>query len=282
MAQLLYIPSTCPVCGGPTDIHEDPNSGVLTLWCENPECPAKGNRLLKHFVSRDAMNIDGISGQTLEKLGEYGIIDSFASVFRIHQHPEIMNIEGFGEKSFYNMVSAVNKARKVKLHNLIYALSIPNVGLETAKVICKHFDNDLKKTVTANYLSLSSIDGIGDVIASNFFNYFHTKENIDAFVDLLGELDVIQEEVKKADSSDLMFGKVFCVTGKVNIFPNRDSIKALIESRGGKLTGSVSKSTDFLVTNDTTSGSRKNKAAAEYGIPILSEQEFIDKFNIEV
>ena len=228
------------------------------------------------------MNIDGISGSTLDKLAEYDIISDFASVFRIQQHPEIINIEGFGVTSFNNMVNAVNKARKVKLHNLIYALSIPNVGLQTAKVICQHFGNDLKKTVTASYLDLSSIEGIGDVIASNFFDYFHTKENIDAFVDLLGELDVIQEEVKKADANDAMFGKVFCVTGKVNIFPNRDTIKALIESRGGKLTGSVSKSTDFLVTNDTTSGSRKNKAAAEYGIPILSEVEFIKKFNIEV
>lgn len=277
------IPSYCPVCGGPTEIHEDPNSGVYTLYCTNTDCPAKGSRLLKHFVSRDAMNIDGISDSTLNKLMEYDIIDgSFASVYRIYKHPEIVNIEGFGQTSFMNMVNAINKSRKVKLHNLIYALSIPNVGLQTAKVICQHFGNDLKKTVTASYLSLSSIEGIGDVIASNFYNYFHTKENVDAFIDLLGELEVIQEEVKKADTNDAMFGKVFCVTGKVYIFPNRDAVKAIIESRGGKLTGSVSKSTDFLVTNDTTSGSRKNKAAAEFGIPILSEQEFIDKFNIEV
>ena len=277
------IPTECPVCGGMTEIHEDPNSGVYTLYCTNPECPAKGSRLLKHFVSRDAMNIDGISDSTLNKLMEYDIIDgSFASVYRIYKHPEIINIEGFGQTSFMNMVNAINKSRKVKLHNLIYALSIPNVGLQTAKVICQHFGNDLKKTVTASYLDLSSIEGIGDVIASNFFNYFHNKENVDAFIDLLGELDVIQEEVKKADANDPIFGKTFCVTGKVYIFPNRDAVKAIIESRGGKLTGSVSKSTDFLVTNDTTSGSRKNKAAAEFGIPILSEQEFIDKFNIEV
>lgn len=276
------IPDTCPVCGGPTEIHEDPSSGVYTLYCINDDCPAKGNRLLKHFVSRDAMNIEGISGATLEKLGEFGIIDSFSSVFRLNRHPEIINIEGFGLASYSNMLNAIDKARTVKLHNLIYALSIPNVGLQTAKVICKHFNNDLKKTVTADYLTLASIPGIGDVIASNFYNYFHNKENIDEFIDLLKELNVVQEEVKQADKNDNMFGKTFCVTGKVNIFPNRDAIKTIIESRGGKLTGSVSKSTDFLVTNDTGSGSRKNKAAAEYGIPILSEIDFIKMFNITV
>lgn len=274
------IPDTCPVCGGPTEIRQDPNSGVYTLYCIDPDCPAKGNRLLKHFVSRDAMNIDGISGATLEKLAEYGLVDSFASVYRLYQHPEIMTIEGFGQTSFTNMVNAINKSRKVKLHNLIYALSIPNIGLETSKLICKEFGNDLKKTVTADYLKLVSIPGIGDTIASSFYQYFHTKENVDAFIDLVGELEVIQEEVKVASADDPMNGKTFCVTGSVYIFPNRNAIKALIESRGGKLTGSVSKSTDFLVTNDTTSGSRKNVAAQQYGIPILSEQEFINKFNI--
>ena len=277
------IPDTCPVCGGPTGIHEDPTSGVYTLYCENEDCPAKGSRLLKHFVSRDAMNIDGISASTLNKLVEYDIIDgSFASVFRIKNHPEIMQIEGFGQKSFVNMCSAVEKARNVKVANLIYALSIPLVGLETAKTICKQFDNDLKKIVTADYTSLVSIPGIGDSIASSFFTYFRNKENAEAFLDLLSELNIIKEEVKKADANDLMFGKTFCVTGKVNIFPNRDAIKDLITSRGGKLTGSVSRSTDYLVTNDTGSGSRKNKAAQEFGIPVLSEVEFIKMFNIDV
>ena len=281
MIRKLYIPECCPICGGETEIHQDPSSGVLTLYCTNPDCSAKGNRLLKHFVTRDAMNIDGISGATLETLAEYGIVDSFASVFRIKQHPEIMQIEGFGQKSFINMVNAIEKARNVRLHNLIYALSIPNVGLQTAKDICKHFNNDLKKTITASYLALTDIPGIGDTIASSFFNYFHNKENVDAFIDLASELNIIQESVVQADKNDPMFGKTFCVTGKVNIFPNRDAVKEVIESRGGKLTGSVSRSTDYLVTNDTGTGSRKNKAAQEYGIPILTEIEFINKFNIK-
>lgn len=278
----VEIPNTCPVCGGPTEIRTDPNSGVYTLYCTNPGCPAKGNRLLKHFVSRDAMNIDGISGATLEKLGEYGIIDSFTSVFRLKNHPEIINIEGFGITSYKNMLKSVDKARNVKLANLIYAMSIPNVGLQTSKIICKHFNNDLKKTVTASYNELSNIDGVGDIIASSFYNWFHTKENIDEFVDLLSELNIVKEEVKQASTADPIYGKTFCVTGSVYIFNNRNQIKEIIESRGGKLTGSVSKSTNYLVTNDTSSGSRKNKAAAEYGIPVITEQQFIDMFNVSI
>lgn len=282
MIQKLYIPDFCPVCGGETIIKDDPNSGVLTLWCTNEDCPAKGNRLLKHFVTRDAMNIDGISGSTLSKLVEYDIVDTFASVFRIKNHPEIMEIEGFGQKSFINMCKSIETARNVKVANLLYSLSIPLIGLETAKTICKQFDNDLKRIVTADYISLVSIPGIGDAIATSFFNYFRDKEKAEEFIDLLSEVNIIKEEVKKADTNDAMFGKTFCVTGKVNIFPNRDAIKDLITSRGGKLTGSVSRSTDYLVTNDTGSGSRKNKAAQEYGIPVLSEIEFIKMFNIEV
>lgn len=276
------IPSICPCCGCETEMRQDPRSDVLTLWCPNDDCEAKGNRLLKHFVSRNAMNIDGISGSTLEKLAEAGIITDFASVFRIGNHPEIAHMEGFGATSFYNMVGAIDKARNVKLHNLIYALGIPNVGLQTAKIICKNFNNDLKDTVTASYASLASIEGVGDVIASNFYDYFHTKENVEQFTELLKELNVIKEEVIKADANDPINGKVFCVTGAVYRFPNRDAVKALIESRGGKLTGSVSRSTNYLITNDTTSGSRKNKAAQEYGIPILTEDEFITKFNISI
>ena len=276
------VPSICPVCGGPTELRQDPNSGVYTLYCINSDCPAKGNRLLKHFVSRDAMNIDGISGATLEKLASFGIIDSFASVFRIKNHPEIASIEGFGMTSFRNMVNAVEKARNVKPANLVYALSIPNVGLQTAKVICKHFNNDIVAVVNASYNELARIDGIGDVIASSFYNWFHNSENAQAFLELFEEVNVIQEAVVKADSSDPIYGKTFCVTGAVYIFSNRDQVKAVIESRGGKLTGSVSKSTNYLITNDTGSGSRKNKAAQEFGIPILTEQEFINKFNIRL
>lgn len=274
------IPGICPCCGCPTEIHEDPKSGVYTLWCMNADCEAKGNRLFKHFVSRDAMNIDGISGSTLETLSEAGIITDLPSIFHLDQHQsEIINMSGFGQKSYINMVTAINNARNVKLANLIYSLAIPNIGLATAKLICKHFNYDLADTVAATYDDLINIEGIGDVIADSFVGYFNDEANLDQFIRLVKELNIIHEEIS-SDTS--MSGVTICVTGDVYIFPNRRAIKDLVESKGGKLTGSVSRSTNYLITNDTTSGSRKNKAAQEYGIPILTEQEFIEKFNLDV
>ena len=274
------IPGICPCCGCPTEVHEDPKSGVYTLWCMNANCEAKGNRLFKHFVSRDAMNIDGISGSTLETLSEAGIITDLPSIFHLSEHQyEIVNMSGFGQKSYINMVTAINNARNVKLANLIYSLAIPNIGLATAKLICKNFNYNLADTVSATYDDLVNIEGIGDVIAESFVDYFNDEANLDQFIRLVKELSIIHEEVS-SDTS--MSGVTICVTGDVYIFPNRRAIKDLIESKGGKLTGSVSRSTNYLVTNDTTSGSRKNRAAQEYGIPILTEQEFIDKFNLTV
>ena len=278
MINKIYIPSYCPCCGCETEIHEDPKSGVLTLWCMNANCAAKGNRLMEHFVSRDAMNIDGISGATLENLSEAGIITDLPSIFHLAEHQnEIISMNGFGQRSYIKMVTSINKAREVKVANLIYALAIPNIGLSTAKLICKSFNYDLAEIVSATYNDLIDIDGIGDVIAESFVDYFNDEDNMDQFLRLVKELHIIKEEVS-TDTS--MNGVTICVTGDVYIFPNRRAIKDLVESKGGKLTGSVSRSTNYLVTNDTTSGSRKNKAAKEYGIPILTEQEFIDKFNL--
>ena len=218
------------------------------------------------------MNIDGISGATLETLSDCGIITDLPSIFHLSEHQaEITNLEGFGFKSYYNMVQAIEKARN--------ALGIPNIGLATAKMICKYFDNDMRSTVTASYEQLINIDGIGDVIAQSFADYFADKDNADQFVRLLKEVNIIHEEISNDTS---MAGVTICVTGDVYIFPNRRMVKEIVENMGGKLTGSVSRSTTYLVTNDTTSGSRKNKAAQEYGIPILTEQEFIDKFNIQI
>lgn len=274
------IPGICPCCGCATEIHEDPKSGVYTLWCMNAECEAKGNRLFKHFVSRDAMNIDGISGSTLETLSEAGIITDLPSIFHLDQHQnEIINMSGFGQKSYINMITAINNARNVKIANLIYSLAIPNIGLATAKLICKHFNYNVADVINGTYDDLINIEGIGDVIADSFVGYFNDEANLDQFIRLVKELNIIHEEVS-SDTS--MSGVTICVTGDVYIFPNRRVIKDLVESKGGKLTGSVSRSTNYLVTNDTTSGSRKNKAAQEYGIPILTEQEFIDKFNLDV
>lgn len=272
------IPSACPCCGGETEIHEEPDSGVLTLWCTDPDCPAKGNRLFEHFVSRDAMNIDGIGKSIISKFTELGILTDLVSMFHIEDYEDLItNLDGFGDKSFENMVNAIDKARDVKLQNLIYALGIPNIGLATANTICKHFKYDMRSTVTASYHDLLEIDTIGDVIAASFVEYFANEDNARQFVNLLKEVHLIEQTVSTNTS---MSGVTICVTGDVDIFPNRRVIKDLVESLGGKLTGSVSHSTNYLVTNDTTSGSRKNKAAQEYGIPILTEKEFIDTFNL--
>lgn len=275
----LYIPSYCPCCGEETEIREDVNSGVLTLWCNNAECEAKGNRRLEHFVSRDAMNIDGISGATISTLSSYGLLTDFVSFYHLKEHKsEIVGIEGFGEISFNNMVQSIENSRTVKLANLIYALGIPGVGLSTAKLICKHFENDMTKTVCASYIELVNINGIGDVTAESFIEYFNDKDRATEFVNLTKELNIVKEEISTATD---MAGVTLCVTGSVERFSSRRVIKDVVEMLGGSLTGSVSRSTDYLVTNDTTSGSNKNVKAQEYGIPILTEDEFISKFNLE-
>lgn len=275
----LNAPNYCPCCGEETELKQDATSGVYTLWCNNPNCLARGSRIFKHFVSRDCMNIDGLSSAKLDILAENELIDTFASLYRLQQYEyEITSIDGFGQRSFDKLISAIDKSREVYPANLIFALGIPNVGLSTAKLICNHFDNDIDSIVDADEYELSSIDGIGDTIAQSFCNYFADDTNMENFEDLLTELTVIKPEAKAGTS---MTGVTICVTGDVYIFSNRRAIKDLVESLGGKLTGSVSKSTSYLVTNDTTSGSKKNKAAQAYGIPILTEQEFIDKFGLD-
>lgn len=272
------IPDICPVCGGPTEIKVIDESEAL--YCINESCPAKGIKLYTHFVSRDAMNIDGLSEATLQKFVDEGFIESLVDIYNLDNYEdEITSMEGFGVKSYNKLIKSIEKSKNVKLANLIYALGIPNVGLNTAKLICREFDNDLKRTVTAEYSSLTAINGIGDTVAMSFTSYFRNKANVDNFVALIKKLHIIKEEIS---TDDTMRGLTFCVTGSVEIFPNRRAIKEVIENMGGKLTGSVSKSTSYLVTNDTTSGSNKNKKATEYGIEILTEQQFIDKFNIEV
>ena len=277
--QYLNIPGTCPCCGEETEIRQDPDSGVYTLWCINPSCPAKGNKMLEHFVKRDCMNIDGISGAKLQALVDAGIVDDFVSIYHIKDHAyEVMSLEGFGQQSFMKMVKAIEKSREVQLHNLIFALGIPNIGLATAKIICENFNNDISSTVFASYNDLVQINGIGDVIAESFTDYFSNDDNMEQFKNLVKELKIVAPEAKLNSS---MSGITICVTGAVNIFKSRREVEDLIVKLGGKLTKSVSKSTSYLVTNDTGTGSRKNKAAAEYGIPVLSEQQFIDKFNLK-
>lgn len=272
------IPDICPVCGGDTKIIVVDESEAL--YCLNDGCSAKGIKLYTHFVTRDAMNIDGLSEATLQKFVDEGYIEELADIYKLNRYEQdIIRLDGFGRKSYDKLIKSIDKSREVKLANLIYALGIPNVGLNTAKLICKEFDSDLKRTVVAKYSELVSIEGIGDIIADSFTSYFRNKDKVDKFVRLVKELSIKKEDTIQGNS---MSGLTFCVTGAVDIFPNRRVIKEIIENNGGKLTGSVSKSTNYLVTNDTTSGSNKNKKAAEYGIEILTERQFIDKFNIEV
>lgn len=274
----LRIPSTCPCCGDLTEIKVE-QSGAETLWCTNPDCPAKGNKKLEHFVKRDCMNIDGVSGATLEALVEAGIVTDFVSIYHIDEYEdEIVELEGFGYKTFNNMVAAINKSRKVKLANLIFALGIPNVGLNTSILICNHFDNDISKTVTATYDQLYAIDGIGDVIAESFTDYFADVDNAQQFIDLVQELTIEKPEAKINNSMD---GVTICVTGDVYIFKNRREVENLIVKLGGKLAKSVTGRTNYLVTNDRTTMTNKLKAATEHNTPILSEQEFIDMFSLQ-
>lgn len=276
------IPRRCPVCGCETVIHVEPSSGVKTLYCPNELCLAKGNSLFAHFVSRDAMNVVGISDSILETLISEEFIDpkDYSSLYHLDDYEEdIIDLDGFGVTSYNKMIKAIDASRRVKVPNLIYALSIPNVGLQTAKIISKHFNNDIDDITSASVDELMEIDGIGDTIAESVYDYFSDEENFKVFTRLLDELDIITES---SVVSSGMEGVTICVTGAVEIFSSRNQVKDIVESMGGKLTGSVSKSTNYLVTNDITSGSNKNRAAAQYGIPILTEKEFIDKFNIKV
>ena len=277
--QYLYPPDECPCCDAPTVVKIDKESGVATLHCTNPDCLAKGNRKLEHFVKRDCMNIDGISGATLEALVDAGIVTDFVSIYHIDEYEDdIVELEGFGYTKFNNMVAAINKSRHVKLANLIFALGIPNVGLNTSILICDNFDNDLTRTVTATYDQLYEIEGIGDVIAESFTNYFADADNAQQFIDLVQELTIEKPEAKINNS---MAGVTICVTGDVYIFKNRREVENLIVKLGGKLAKSVTGRTNYLVTNDGTTMTNKLKSALEYKTPILSEQEFIDKFNLQ-
>lgn len=271
-------PSFCPVCGAATEIHEQ--NGVKTLLCPNPDCPAKQIKSFDLFVSRDALNIDGLSESTLEKLIDVGIIHRFADLFSLEKHKdEIIALEGFGEKKWQNLCEAAEKARHTTLPRLIIALGIGNVGPATAKLICRHFSNDPDRVISATAEELTEIETIGGVIAESFTAYFADPVNLACFNELLGILDLEQEA--ESGKEQTMEGLGVVITGSLNHFANRDELKALIEERGGKVIGSVSAKTAFLINNDVNSSSTKNKAARKLGIPIISEEEAMEKFGLE-
>lgn len=267
----LEIPNQCPACGMEAAIRKE--NDVESLYCLNPDCPAKKIKAFALFVSRDAMNIDGLSEATLEKFIARGFIHDFGDIFEIGKHrEEIVEMDGFGEKSFENLLESLEKAKETTPAKVIYSLGISNIGLANAKVICRHFDDDLERIRRADEEEISAIDTIGPVIAKNLADYFRKEENNRKLDHLLSHLHLKKEE--KA-GEQIFAGMNFVVTGSVERFANRGELKEYIESFGGKVTGSVTGKTNYLINNDTASTSSKNKKARKLGIPILSEEEFL-------
>lgn len=275
----IKVPSKCPVCGKKTSVHEE--NGVKVLVCENEECLAKKIKSISHFVSRDAMNIDGMSEATIEKLVEKGLLHGLAGLFTLSKYKdEITEMEGFGKRSFEKLVQAAENAKKTTVAKFVYSLGIPNIGLSNAKMVCKYMDNDFERVRHASKEELVEIDGIGEVIAESFANFFEEPGNNKIVDDLLEVIEFEKEETNPEEED--MAGINFVITGKVNIFANRNSVKEIIEARGGKVTGSVTSKTNFLINNDVLSNSSKNKKAKELDIPIITEEEFIKKFDINL
>ena len=264
------IPHTCPACGQETVVKKE--NDVECLFCVNPECPAKKIKSFGLFTSRDAMNIDGLSEATLEKFIARGFIHDFGDIFEISRYKdEIVEMEGFGQKSYDNLMESLERAKETTLPRVIYSLGIANIGLANAKVICRHFDNDLDRIRHASLEEVSDIDTIGPVIAGNLVAYFRDEDN-DRRLDHLMSFLHIQEDSPKQEQ--IFEGMNFVITGSLVHFGNRSEAKELIESLGGKVTGSVTKQTNYLINNDIQSNSSKNKKARELGIPILSEEDF--------
>lgn len=267
----IEIPNVCPVCGGPTGIKKA--NDTESLYCLNPDCQAKHIKRFEHFVSRNALNIDGISSQTLEKFIDRGFIKNYTDLYHLNNYEdEIVGMDGFGRKSYDNIIESVEKSRTVTLDHVIYALGIGGIGLANARLVSRHCNEDPETVADITIEELMSIDGIGDVLAQSFREYFDDVNNRRLYNELLAELK-LQKEVR--DTSSPVAGKTFVITGSVNHFTNRDELKAFIETLGGKTTGSVSAKTDYLINNDVTSNSSKNKKARELGIPVISEEEFI-------
>lgn len=266
------IPDRCPVCGGVTKIRRI--NDVKSLYCTNPDCQAKKIKSFTLFVSRDALNIDGLSEATLEKFISMGFIHEFADIFHLENHREtIVEMEGFGPKSYDNLIASVKKASETTLPRVIYGLGIAGIGLANAKMLCRHFQYDFQKMRSSSEEELTAADGIGGVLAQAWMDYFADEKN-NAVVDrLLGELTIEQEPMEEGEKP--FEGLTFVITGSVEHFANRKELQELIESKGGKAAGSVTSKTAYLINNDTMSNSSKNKKAKDLGIPIISEEEFL-------
>ena len=270
---MAELPKHCPTCGGATQVRQI--ADAKALYCTNPECQAKKIKAFTLFVSRDAMNMEGLSEATLEKFIAKGFVHEFADLFQLERFAsEIQVMEGFGEKSCKNILASAKKARNTTLPRLIYALGIQNIGVANAKMLAKQYHYDLSELRNASAEELSSIEGIGGVIAASIEEYFRDEKNQQMLENLLEQISI--EKPEENNNAQIFEGMNFVITGTVNHFANRNEVKAVIEERGGKVTGSVTSKTNYLINNDTTSNSSKNKKAKELNIPILSEEDFLE------
>ena len=269
---LTEIPCVCPTCGGATEVRQV--ADAKALYCTNPDCQAKKIKSFTLFVSRDAMNMEGLSEATLEKFIAKGFIHEFADLFRLERFAdEIKEMEGFGEKSCKNLLASAEKARNTTLPRVIYGLGIQNIGVANAKMLAKQFHYNIEELQNASAEELSGIDGIGEVIAKSIEEYFRSEKNQQIIANLLKEIAI--EKPEENTNAQIFEGMNFVITGSVEHFANRNEVKAVIEARGGKVTGSVTSKTNYLINNDTTSNSSKNKKAKELNIPIISEEDFL-------
>ena len=269
----LEIPEVCPVCGGKTQIKQV--NDVKTLYCINEDCQAKHVKSFAHFVSRDALNIDGLSEATLEKFIQYGFLKNFCDLYHLEKfRDEIIALDGFGEKSYENLLTSVENSRNTTLPKFIYGLGIANVGLSNAKMIVQALGNDIEKIIHAGRQELEKIDGVGAVIADTFASYFENEKNKEEFYKLLQEMHI--EKAPDNQNNQILTGKVFVITGSLEHFENRNQLKERIEQLGGKVTGSVTGKTSYLINNDSHSTSSKNKTAAKLGVPVITENEFLE------
>lgn len=270
-------PQHCPACGTRTEIRVE--NDVKTLYCPNPFCSAKKVKLFAHYVSRDAMNIDGLSEATLTKMIDKGFLSELYDLYELKQYQnEIVQMEGFGEKSCANLLDSIERSRATTLPRFVYGLGILNIGAANARLLCKHFGYDLNALMEASVEDMVEIEGIGEVIAASVRDYFDNVHNQKVVEKLLAFL-TFEEMPEESGETQLLSGKTFVITGSVEHFKNRKELKERIEALGGKVTGSVSKNTDYLINNDNQSNSTKNKKAKELEIPILTEEEFLAMIN---
>lgn len=271
-SKTVKIPKICPVCGGAAEIRQ--MNDVRSLYCTNPDCQAKKVKSFALFASRDGLNMDGLSEATLEKFIAAGFIHEYADMFHLDRYRDaIIQMEGFGQKSYDNLIAAVEKSSHTTLPRLIYALGIEGIGLAGAKLLCREFQFDLDALRHAEKEALTAVDGIGEVLADAWIRYFSSEKNNEQLDALLKELTI--EKEPENQQAAVFAGMTFVITGSVEHFANRKEVQAVIEARGGKVTGSVTAKTTYLINNDTTSNSSKNKKAKELGIPILSETDFL-------